>query len=96
MKNCQSCSENIQLELVRIGGRVYKSGGRVRLRLRSKADTFDTMLNGRTAVIEAIEQDYENNIHLGVMVDDDPARDFGLDRYVAYRFFFAPDEVEPI
>ncbi len=94
--NYKTWAENTQIELIKVGGRVFKSGGRVRLRPRSKAATFETVLNGRTAVIEAIEQDYENNIHLAVTMDDDPGIDFGLDRYIAHRFFFAPDEVEPL
>ncbi len=96
MNDWKTFSENTQLELVRVGGRVFRNGGRVRLRPRSKADTFEPMLNGRTATIESIEQDYENNIHLAVTVEDDPVRDFGWDRYTAHRFFFAPDEVEPL
>ena len=33
------------------------------------------MLDGRTATIERIYLDYEDAVHIGVTVDDDPAQD---------------------
>ena len=51
---------------------------------------------GRTAVIEAIEQDYEGAFHVALVFDDDPGRDFGFLRQPGHRFFYAPDEVEPL
>jgi len=47
-------------------------------------------------VIEALEQDYEGKQHVCVVLDDDPGRDLGLLRQPGHRFFFDPDEVEPI
>ncbi len=96
MSNWETLTDNLQLELVKVGGLVFRCGGRVRLRPRRKADAFDLNLNGRIATIESIEQDYEDSVHLAVTVDDDPGKDFGLDRYIAHRFFFAPEEVEPL
>ena len=52
-------------------------------------------LAGKLAVIEAIEQDFEDQIQLAVVVDDDPGREFGMMRQPGHRFFFSPDEVEP-
>jgi hydrogenase maturation protease len=57
---------------------------------------MDIALADKTAVIESIEQDYEGKIHLCVVVDDDPGRDIGLMRQPGHRFFFRPEEVEPI
>ncbi|HKX32122.1 MAG TPA: hypothetical protein VJ302_30830 [Blastocatellia bacterium] len=71
-----------------------KAGDQVRLRPRAGGDIFDLALAGRTATIEAIEQDYENKIHLAVVIDDDPGRDLGLLRQPGHRFFFSPEEVE--
>ena len=79
-----------------VGGITFKPGDRVRLRPQRRADVFDLALNGRSAVIEAVEQDFENQIHYAVILDDDPGRDLGAMRYVGHRFFFAPDEVEPL
>ena len=35
-------------------------------------------------------------MHLAVVVEDDPGRDLGERRQPGHRFFFAPDEVEPL
>lgn len=74
----------------------FKQGDRVRLRPRAGGDVFDLALAGKTAVIEAIEEDYEGRTHLAVVVDDDPGRDFGMLRQPGHRFFFSLDEVERI
>jgi hypothetical protein len=74
----------------------FKQGDRVRLRPRAGGDVFDLALAGKTAVIEAIEEDYEGRTHLAVVVDDDPGRDLGMLRQPGHRFFFSLDEVERI
>lgn len=71
-------------------------GSRVRLRPTGRADAFDIMLNGKTATVVSIEQDYENIAYVTVAVDDDPGRDFGREGQIAHRFFFRLDEVEPV
>ena len=48
------------------------------------------------AVIQAIERDFDDRLHVAVTVDDDPGRDLGIERMVGHRFYFAPDEVERI
>jgi hypothetical protein len=73
-----------------------RKGDRVRLWPQQRADILDMALEGKVATIEAIEQDFENNIHLAVMVDDDPGRDLGELRQPGHRFFFRPEEVEPL
>ena len=57
---------------------------------------MDLALKGKTAVIAALEQDYEDRIHLAVTVDDDPGRDLGAMGKPGHRFFFRPEEVEPL
>jgi hypothetical protein len=71
-----------------------KPGDRVRLRPRRRADIMDVVLKDKVAIIEAIEHDFEDRIHVAVTVLDDPGREFGLDRMPGHRFFFAQDEVE--
>ncbi|MBV9154873.1 MAG: hypothetical protein JO097_01330, partial [Acidobacteriaceae bacterium] len=39
-------------------GLLWKKGDRVRLRPRKRADIFDTLLEGKIAIVEAVEQDY--------------------------------------
>ena len=72
----------------------FREGDRVRLRPRKKADIFDIALDGKVAIVESVERDFEDRIHLAVTVEDDPGRDFGIARQIAHRFFFAPEEVE--
>ena len=56
---------------------------------------MDMALAGKVAVIEAIEQDFEDQIQLAVVLDDDPGREFGMMRQPGHRFFFSLDEVMP-
>jgi hydrogenase maturation protease len=83
-------------DVVAVDGQPVRRGSRVRLRPRAGADVFDVALAGRLAVVDAIEQDTEGAVHLVVTVDDDPGRDLGAARSLGHRFFFAPDEVEPL
>jgi hypothetical protein len=85
---------HVALDSVSVGGTTLKKGDHVRLRPKRTADAFDMLLNGHVATVESIEQDYEERILLAVTVDDDPGRDFGVDRKPAHRFFYGPDEVE--
>jgi hydrogenase maturation protease len=84
------------VEDLRISDVEVRPGSRVQLRPRAGGDIMDIALTGKTAVIESIEQDYEGRIHLGVVVDEDPGRDIGILRQPGHRFFFTPEEVEPL
>lgn len=79
---------------VRVRGIDLRPGDRVRLRPRGVTDIIDIALSGQPAVIESIEQDFEDRIHLAVILDGDPGRDLGELRQPGHRFFFAPNEVE--
>jgi hydrogenase maturation protease len=81
---------------VTFDGVELRPGSRVRLRPRARADVFDLALGGRHARLEAIEQSLEDAVHLVVSVDDDPGRDLAAAPLLGHRFFFAPDEVEPL
>jgi len=72
----------------------FREGDRVRLHPRKKADIFDIALDGKIAVVESVERDFEDNVHLAVTVEDDPGRDLGIARQIGHRFFFGPEEVE--
>src|SRR3954465_1747813 len=85
-----------RLECVHVGPAELRRGDRVRLRPLGRADIMDLALAGRAATIESIEQDYEGRVYLAVTVDDDPGKDLGALRQVGHRFFFQPDEVEPL
>jgi hypothetical protein len=73
-----------------------KRGDRVRIRPRAGGDIFDVILKGHVAVVESIEQDFENRTHIAVIVEDDPGKDLGLMRQPGHRFFFSEDELELI
>lgn len=83
------------IESVCAFGVELRIGDRVRLRPQKSADIMDLVLAGKLAVIEAIEQDLENQIQLAVVLDDDPGRELGMMRQPGHRFFFSLDEIEP-
>ena len=96
MNEWETLGEHTRLELIDVGGVVFRRGDQVRLRPKGGADAFDLLLTGHIATIESIEQDYENRIYLAVTVDADPGRDLGAQRRPGHRFFYAPEEVEPL
>jgi hypothetical protein len=85
-----------RVECVHVGSAEVRAGDRVRLAPRRRADILDLALAGMTATVESIEQDYEGRVYLAVTVDDDPGKDLGTLRQPGHRFFFQPDEVEPL
>jgi hypothetical protein len=85
-----------RLERVRVGDVELKPGDRVRLWPLGRADILDLALEGKTATIASIEQDFEDRIYLAVTVEDDPGRDLGVARQPGHRFFFGVEEVEPL
>ena len=85
-----------RLECLHIGPAEIRQGDRVRLRPRGRADILDLALVGKTAIVEAIEEDFDGRAWLAVTVDDDPGKDLGLLRQPGHRFFFQPEEVEPL
>jgi hypothetical protein len=85
-----------RLECLHIGAAEVRPGDRVRLLPRGRADIMDLVLAGKTATVESIEQDYDGRAYLAVVVDDDPGKDLGALRQPGHRFFFGPEEVEPL
>ena len=92
----QLLEDKTTLDHIDVLGVALKPGDRVRLRPQSGGDILDLALAGRVAIIESIEQDYEDKVHLAVLIEDDPGRDLGALRQPGHRFFFAPEEVEPL
>lgn len=89
-------SDRRRIECLHIGRAEVRSGDRVRLRPRGRADIFDLALAGKVATVESIEEDYDGRAYVAVTVDDDPGRDLGALRLPGHRFFFSPEEVEPL
>jgi hypothetical protein len=83
-------------ESVRLGDSTLRVGDRVRITPKGNADIMDIALRGKIAMIESIEVDFEDVVHLAVVMDDDPGRELGLARQVGHRFFYKLDDVEPL
>jgi hypothetical protein len=96
MNPFESEAPRLQRRQVWTGSAVLRLGDRVRIRPKRTADIFDLALQGKVAVIETIEEDYEGRIYLSVTVEDDPGRDLGVEGKPGHRFFFGPEEVEPL
>lgn len=88
--------ESTALDGVTAFGVPVRVGDRVRLWPQKSADIMDMALKGKIAVVEAIERDFEDQVHLAVVLEDDPGRDLGMLRQPGHRFFFSPQEVEPL
>ena len=84
------------IESVRVLGVDLRCGDPVILRPDIGGDIMDLALAGRIAVIESIERDFEDRTHIAVIVEDDPGRDLGVLRQPGHRFFFSPEELEPL
>ena len=99
MRSVRSSNEDFfnpstRLESATVGGSQVKAGDRVRIRPKKRADVMDMALEGKIAVIEAVEQDVEGGVQLALVLDDDPGRDLGMMRQPGHRFFYTTDEVE--
>jgi hypothetical protein len=81
---------------ITVGGVEVRTGSRVRLWPRAGRDIFDIALSGKAAIVEKIEQDFEDRILLAVSVEDDPGREMVDLPVLGHRFFFSPEEVEPL
>jgi hydrogenase maturation protease len=84
------------IDHVPFGDGELRAGDAVRLRPRGGADILDLALAGRTARVQAIERDFDDEVHVAVVLDDDPGRDLGELRQPGHRFFFRLSEIEPL
>ena len=80
--------------LPRVDGRTFVRGRRVVLRPEANRNAQDHLLDGRSATIERIYIDYDEQVHLCVTVDDDPGQDIMRD--IGRYLYFKPTEVEVI
>ena len=92
----QLLEDKTPLDSLLVSGVELRPGDMVQLRPRAGGDVLDLALAGKIATIESIEQDYEGQPHLAVVLADDPGRDLGLLRQPGHRFFFSPAEVQPV
>jgi hydrogenase maturation protease len=84
-------------DAVTVAGVEVRRGTRVRLHPTGGGDIWSRALDGRRAVVDALVCDVAGEVQLAVVVEDDPGRDLGADRgQPGHRFFFGPEEVEPL
>jgi hydrogenase maturation protease len=83
-------------ESVDVAGAELRRGSRVRLHPRPRGDVLDLALDDQVGVVEGIEMDDTGEVQLAVTLEADPGRDLGEARFLGHRFFFRPDEVEPL
>ena len=88
--------ERPALQSLVVRGVELAKGSRVLLWPRAGGDIMDLALKGKVAFVEGIEQDYEDRIYIAVTLEDDPGRDLGEGRFLGHRFFFSPEEIEPL
>lgn len=87
--------DHLPVDCVIVFGVELRIGDRIRIWPQKSADIIDLALKGKVAMIEAIEQNFEDQIQLAVVFEDDPGREFGMLRQPGHRFFFSVDEIEP-
>jgi hydrogenase maturation protease len=84
-------------DFVEVDGARVRAGSVVRLAPRQTGgDIFEVALAGRTAIVHEVLQDYEGRIQLAVTIAEDPGQDLGALRRPGHRFFFDPQEVQPL
>jgi hydrogenase maturation protease len=81
---------------IEVGGVLIGRGSRVVLRPGAGGDVFDRAIAGKLAVVDGIHETMEGSVQLAVVVEDDPGRELGHKRQPGHRFFFSPDDVEPL
>ncbi len=82
---------------ITVDGWIVSVGQAVRLHPKARADAFDFLLDGKIGRVEAIQQDFENRLYVVVTLDDDPGQDQWDERVLpGHRFFFFPEEIEPV
>lgn len=87
-------SQDEAVEGITLSGNPVRIGDRVRLWPQKSADILDLALRGKVALIEGFERDFDNQVHVAVVLEDDPGRDLGMLRQPGHRFFFSPEEIE--
>jgi hypothetical protein len=81
-------------DVVMIGGVPVSKGSKVRLRPSRRADAHDMFLAGQVALVRRIDLDVDGDIHVAVLLDDDPAAD--LHDWHGRYYYFGPEEIEPL
>jgi hypothetical protein len=88
----QDAAVDPETDWVLVDGHRVAKGTRVLLRPSGRADAQDLFLVGRAAVVEAVLNDVDGDVHLAVSIVDDPASEFQA-AHGRFRYF-RPTEVQ--
>ncbi len=83
-----------EADTVLVNGVVVGKGSMVRLRPSRRADAQDLFFAGQTARVTAVLSDVDGQVHVAVVLADDPAAD--IHEWYGRYLYFAPDELEPL
>jgi hypothetical protein len=82
------------VDTVVVDGVPVSRGSMVRLRPSRRADAQDLFFAGQVARVSAVHSDVDGNVHVAVVLVDDPAAE--MHEWYGRFLYFAPDEVEPL
>jgi hypothetical protein len=78
-------------DVVLVDGTVIGTGSKVRLAPSRRADAQDMFVAGCCATVTGVFNDVDGEVHLAVVVDDDPAAE--MHEWYGRYLYFRPDEV---
>ncbi|WP_433680388.1 hypothetical protein [Nocardia sp. CA-119907] len=81
-------------DAVVVAGVLVSKGSRVVLRPSRRADAHDVFYDSMVARVTLVHEDVDGGVHIGVVVEDDPAAE--LHEWYGRYLYFAPDEIEPL
>jgi hypothetical protein len=90
----QDASVNPDIDSVLIDGVAVSRGSMVRVHPSRRADAQDLFFAGMTARVSAVHSDVDGEIHVAVVLVDDPAAD--MHEWYGRFLYFAPEELEPL
>jgi hypothetical protein len=90
----QDASVNPDVDTVLVDGAPISRGSLVRVHPSRRADAQDIFFAGQTARVSAVHSDVDGNIHVAVVLVDDPAAE--LHEWYGRYLYFAPEELEPV
>jgi hypothetical protein len=83
-----------ETDAVDVKGVAVAKGSRVRLCPSRRADAQDLFFSEQTATVAGVHHDVDGNVHVAVVLDDDPAKD--MHEWYGRYLYFGPEELEPL
>lgn len=81
-------------DTVMVNGVSVSRGSFVRIHPSRRADAQDLFFAGQTARVSAVHSDVDGNVHVAVVLVDDPAAE--MHEWYGRFLYFAPEELEPL